>query len=64
VGGFEMKMQFGFKMKREKKPGKISIPILPKAQEIIEKYSTESNHAYSIYKQSEIQFISLRSLLT
>jgi integrase len=42
-------IQIGFdnvnwiQMKREKTQRQISIPILPKAQEIIEKYSTESN---------------------
>lgn len=30
-------------MKRKKTQRQISIPILPKAQEIIEKYSTKSN---------------------
>lgn len=34
------------KMKREKTQRLISIPILPKAQEIIEKYSTESNRIF------------------
>jgi integrase/recombinase XerD len=33
-------------MKREKTQRLISIPILPKAQEIIEKYSTESNRIF------------------
>ena len=42
-------IQIGFdnvnwiQMKREKTQRQISIPILPKAQEIIEKYSTENN---------------------
>jgi len=42
-------IQLGFddtnwiQMKREKTQRQISIPILPKAQEIIEKYSTDSN---------------------
>jgi len=42
-------LQIGFddvnwiQMKREKTQRQISIPILPKAQEIIEKYSTDSN---------------------
>jgi integrase len=45
-------IQIGFdginwiKMKREKTQRLISIPILPKAQEIIEKYSTESNRIF------------------
>lgn len=33
-------------MKREKTQRQISIPILPKAQEIIEKYSTNSNYVF------------------
>lgn len=33
-------------MKREKTQRQISIPILPKAQEIIEKYSTENNRIF------------------
>ena len=46
-------IQIGFdginwiKMKREKTQGLISIPILPKAQEIIEKYATENNRIFS-----------------
>jgi len=45
-------IQIGFdginwiKMKREKTQGLISIPILPKAQEIIEKYATENNQIF------------------
>ncbi|MBF2709308.1 site-specific integrase [Flavobacterium soyangense] len=45
-------IQIGFdginwiKMKREKTQRLISIPILPKAQEIIEKYSTESHRIF------------------
>lgn len=45
-------IQLGFdginwiQMKREKTQRQISIPILPKAQEIIEKYSTASNHIF------------------
>jgi integrase/recombinase XerD len=45
-------IQIGFdgmnwiQMKREKTQRQISIPILPKAQEIIEKYSTESNRIF------------------
>lgn len=34
-------------IKREKTQRKISIPLLPKAQEIIEKYSTDSNFIFS-----------------
>lgn len=45
-------IQIGFddinwiQMKREKTQCQISIPILPKAQEIIEKYSTDSNRIF------------------
>nr|WP_315175446.1 site-specific integrase [uncultured Flavobacterium sp.] len=45
-------IQIGFdginwiKMTREKTQRLISIPILPKAQEIIEKYATENNHIF------------------
>lgn len=45
-------IQIGFdninwiQMKREKTQRQISIPILPKAQEIIEKYSTDSNRIF------------------
>jgi integrase/recombinase XerD len=45
-------IQIGFddvnwiQMKREKTQRQISIPVLPKAQEIIEKYSTNSNHIF------------------
>ena len=45
-------IQIGFdninwiQMKREKTQRQISIPILPKAQEIIEKYSSESNRIF------------------
>ncbi|MFV8377524.1 phage integrase SAM-like domain-containing protein [Flavobacterium sp. LB3R33] len=45
-------IQIGFdninwiQMKREKTQRQISIPILPKAQEIIEKYSTDSNNIF------------------
>jgi integrase len=45
-------IQIGFdginwiKMKREKTQRQISIPILPKAQQIIEKYSTENNRIF------------------
>jgi len=45
-------IQIGFdeinwiQMKREKTQRQISIPILPKAQEIIDKYQTESNHIF------------------
>lgn len=47
-------IQIGFdginwiQMKREKTQRQISIPILPKAQEIIEKYSTDSNRIFSL----------------
>jgi integrase/recombinase XerD len=33
-------------MKREKTQRQISIPVLPKAQEIIEKYATDSNRIF------------------
>jgi integrase/recombinase XerD len=45
----EQNIQIGFddvnwiQMKREKTQRQISIPILPKSKEIIEKYSTDSN---------------------
>jgi integrase/recombinase XerD len=45
-------IQIGFddvnwiQMKREKTQRQISIPVLPKAQEIIEKYSTNSSHIF------------------
>jgi len=45
-------IQIGFddvnwiQMKREKTQRQISIPILPRAQEIIEKYSTDSNFIF------------------
>ena len=45
-------LQLGFdgvnwiKMKREKTQRQISIPILPKAQEIIDKYITEANRIF------------------
>mgnify|MGYP002143882209 FL=1 len=45
-------LQIGFdginwiKMKREKTQRQVSIPILPKAQEIIEKYITEANRIF------------------
>jgi integrase/recombinase XerD len=48
----KLNIQIGFddvkwiQMKREKTQRQISIPILPKAQEIIEKYSTESNRIF------------------
>jgi integrase/recombinase XerD len=47
-------IQIGFddinwiQMKREKTQRQISIPILPKAQEIIEKYSTDSNRIFPL----------------
>lgn len=49
---FKQNIQIGFddvnwiQMKREKTQRQISIPILPKAQEIIEKYSTDSNRIF------------------
>ena len=48
----QQNIQIGFdkinwiQMKREKTQRQISIPILPKAQEIIEKYSTDSNRIF------------------
>ena len=64
-------IQIGFdninwiQMKREKTQRQISIPILPKAQEIIEKYSTDSNRIFpSISNQKFNSYLKEISAIT
>jgi integrase len=64
-------IQIGFddinwiKMKREKTQRQISIPMLPKAQEIIEKYSTDSNRIFpSISNQKFNSYLKEISAIT
>lgn len=64
-------IQIGFddmnwiQMKREKTQRQISIPILPKAQELIEKYSTDSNRIFpSISNQKFNSYLKEISAIT